>query len=249
MKHALFFMAMLVMTMSAHPENQATASFQGLEYQLPSGWTAEAIDDNQLSVKRNSPDSSEVTIRRFILADDKRVKSHDEMVAAVKGLYSDMGLPSNTEVTLQYYDNHRFVVFHTTGANHSGFIMAKGLFGNTEKFGQVLYLLQHKSEIQPDAMLAANLEQLFASVVITEPLTDDIYPPDHGLNYLYVLILLMLAAFFFTRNRRIQNSRNPLGRDSEHFWRCPGCRMINHDDHTQCRRCGTARPLPADIRH
>lgn len=254
MKHGFFIFAMLVTTLFAHSENQPTASFHGMQFRLPSGWSVETIDDNQISVLTNSLDRPEVTIRRFNPPGDRQIKSHDEMIVAVKGLYSDMGILPETDVTLEYHDENRIVSFEKTcvitktGDDKSHFLMLKCLFCNTKKSGQTLYLINYNDHRKPDENLVANLDYLFQSASITEPLEDDLYPSDGGLNYLYVLILLALAAFFFARNRRIQNSFNPLGRNSEHFWRCPSCRMINHNDSGQCRRCGTPRPRPADIK-
>jgi hypothetical protein len=244
---------MLVMVPPVHAGNQVTTSFHGITFVTPPGWTVESIDEDQIMVRTDLPDRPEISIRRFILAKNKQIRSRDEMIAAVKGLFSELGITSETDIALEY-NNSKTVMFNTAchvrtvADDKSYFFMIKGLFCNDHRHGQTLYLLEYKDAAAPDAPLAANLERLFESALLTETALDDIYPSDAGLNYLYVIILIGLAAFFFARNRRIQNSRNPLGRSSEHFWRCPNCRMINHNDKAQCRRCGSLRPEPQNIR-
>ncbi len=224
------------------------ATFHEMQFQTPPGWTVEHISDDQIEVRSNSPNPDILLIRRFVLGDESRIKTHEAMVAAEKGLYSDLGVPPGNDVSLEYHDDGKIVTFDTTyqtgekDVDNYLYLKVKGLFCNVSETGQVLYLLQYEVNAKPDSFTINEIAQFFDSAMITAKLEDSLYPPDHSMNYLYVLLLLMLAAFFFMRNRRIQNSRNPLGRSSEHFWRCPECRMINHNDNAQCRRCGAVRP-------
>ena len=225
-----------------------TTTFHELRLQTPSDWTVEQISDDQLAIRGNVSYRSDVLIARFTSDKIGRLGSDEDLRASIKNLYISLGMDSSGTVTLKYLDNRHVVAFDTTFAilkieGHNAFyIKIKGLFFNSPESGQVLFLMHYKDSGPFDSVTTADLETIFNSAGIVGPFGDSLYPSDHSLNYLYVLLLLMLAAFFFMRNRRIQNSRNPLGRNSEHFWRCSECRMINHNDNAQCRRCGAVRP-------
>ncbi len=254
MRFFFLFVIFAIIAATTVAGDLTTTTFHEMRLQTPSDWTVEQVSDDQLAIRGNATYRSDVLIARFTSDKIGRLVSDEDLRASIKNLYISLGMDSSGTVTLKYLDNRHMVTFDTTFAilkieGHNAFyIKIKGLFFNSPESGQVLFLMHYKDSGPFDSVTTADLDTIFKSARIVGPFADSLYPPDHSLNYLYVLLLLMLAAFFFMRNRRIQNSRNPLGRNSEHFWRCPECRLINHNENAQCRRCGAVRPESENIR-
>ena len=78
---------------------------------------------------------------------------------------------------------------------------------------------------------------------ITDEILPNLYPKPNFTKFLLIFIVIALCIFFFTRNRKIQRSHHPLGRDSASFWRCIACGRANHIDVRFCHRCGVERPV------
>jgi hypothetical protein len=158
------------------------------------------------------------------------------------------------DISLKYIDDGKIVIFDTVFTENSRTIrdgiktsIIHGLFCNSKESGQVLYLLNFSGRYDRDDPAIATVRNLIGSAQIVEEIKNELYPTGNATGYLFALLLIALAAFFFARNRRIQNSRNPLGKNSESFWRCPQCRLVNHIDHDKCRRCGAVRPQSESI--
>ena len=88
-----------------------------------------------------------------------------------------------------------------------------------------------------------DITAMMKSLEITSRLSDALFPKGVDYGYFLLFLVLVALAFFFVRNRKIQRSRNPLGRNSQHYWRCPTCQLVNHVDSQSCQRCGTERVL------
>ena len=117
-----------------------------------------------------------------------------------------------------------------------------------KKYIQIFFLIRGYIPEGVDNSIAADLKTMTASFDITLPMAKTLFPTKSGYGLLILFFAIMLMAFFYLRNRRVQSSKNPLGRDSEFFWRCPDCQLANHVDHNKCQRCGSERIVPEKTR-
>ncbi len=64
-------------------------------------------------------------------------------------------------------------------------------------------------------------------------------PPPRSYWPLGMVVLGVIALFYYLRSRAKKNDPMPLPAESR-FWHC-GCGRANHEEHSRCRRCGRPR--------
>ncbi|UCD18498.1 MAG: hypothetical protein JSV44_06210 [Candidatus Zixiibacteriota bacterium] len=223
----------------------------GFRFEYPAGWIYSATGDNEVLFSKDDGDSVAVTVTRYILEEGFQIGSEDELYVAIAGLYSAMGMPPVDPEEVTYRKADAMIVFEKryNQSAASGRMqyekIVKGVLCRVPDVGQTLYLIQTRVPFESAVLYRSDINQTVSSFRITLDLADDVFPADNASKYLYILIILLLTAFFFARNRRVQRSKNPLGRDSSSFWRCRTCSRVNHIEHPHCQRCGAERVIIA----
>jgi len=227
----------------------APTSFRefGCTIDIPAGWQADsAIADEIMLFRENEPET-EILIRRFPLEKNYQLHNEAELVEALKGLYSELGMNAEDQSRINYQLREDRAVFNLefveSDPNFTEMMRKyiEGIIVREEGDGQTMYLMMVRApmarfdQIRPDALT------VFSSFVITIPLSSVLFPRESQFGLVMLFIVIALMAFFFVRNRRIQRSRNPLGKSSANFWRCPSCGLANHIEHDRCNRCGSER--------
>lgn len=216
---------------------------------IPDGWSADDIIEDEMSIRNNEYNSARLLIRRYELDKGNQIGSESGLRQAIHGLYRQLGIHQVTEDEIDFtIDGNRaeFGREYTNMGHNDTCLMhynLKGILVRRGDLRQVFYLLQAEAPDRIFDKVSADITTMMKSLEITSKLSDDLFPK--GVDYGYFLLMLVMAAlvFFFVKNRKIQRSRNPLGRNSQHYWRCPTCQLVNHVDSQSCQRCGTERVL------
>ncbi len=221
-------------------------------FDLPAGWSAQQATPDILIINTDAGDSVEVTVSRFELDTENPIKSDGDLAEAITGLYHDIGIKSANRDSIAYAVNggsasfeaeYNHIPARSEALIHSGL---KGIIGRLASGEQVLYLIVVMAPPEIFDAIRPQINVLTNSFRIDETLAEEFYPRRNFSPYMMILLILALSALFYSRNRRVQKSRNPLGRDSGSLWRCSLCGRANHIDNEACSRCGTVR-VAADI--
>ncbi|MEW5923001.1 MAG: hypothetical protein AB1746_03350 [Candidatus Zixiibacteriota bacterium] len=216
-------------------------------FELPSEWTAQQAAPDILTINADLGDSVEITISVFELDPDSPITSDKALTMAIAGLYNDIGIKSANPDMIEYTVDGGVASFQ---AEYNRLIEGseavirtglKGVIGRLTSGDQVLYLIVVMAPSEMFESIRSRTEILMSSFRIDETLAEDFFPRRNLSPYIIMLVVVALTIFFFMRNRRVQKSRNPLGRDSGSFWRCSLCGRVNHMDNETCGRCGNIR--------
>ncbi len=240
------FLAGISSGVMALEEYQSVGS--GIHFDYPSDWEIIADTGGEVIVSSDKDRTAVVVFTRYYLEQNTQIGNDDDLREALAGLYTLMEVPFEDESEIDFVRGENMISFSAdyarrnpdTGIEESRRI--KGFLVRSVDDGQVLYFSQARLPANASKRLQNKVKAVMTTFHITEPIDEQVYPAQSEGVAMYVLLVMALTAFFYARNRRIQRSKNPLGRDSSNFWRCPLCRRVNHIDHDTCRRCGTCRP-------
>jgi hypothetical protein len=214
-------------------------------FEIPEKWSLQKISDDEFLI--SSPDDSlvAISIGRYVLEDGPQIGSDDDLREALIGLYASLGIEASQEEQPDFERQPSAATFGTVWTSEIDQQeyqnRLQGTIFRRADGRQLMYLLLAKAPKKSYPTALAAFEKIALSFEITAPRHDSLYPRRTFGMYFLLLFILILSAFFFARNRRVQRSKNPLGRDSNSFWRCPDCRRVNHIDHDHCSRCGQER--------
>jgi hypothetical protein len=248
----IILLALMIFVISGLPlpaGNEIDYSRMDITFSPPSGWTVDSSLSDKIVFKSLHYTASSMGIIKYKLERDKQIRSAEDLLEAIRGLYDELGFKilSPDDINCLVYDDRAiFMVefFVEKGENKSPMHrFYKGYIIRRENDGQFLYLIYAESPANEYRAVKSDLMSLIRTFDINMPTEENLFIRNNDARLLFVFIILGLMAFFFVRNRRIQRSRNPLGRDSNNFWRCPSCQRVNHIDHDICQRCGAHRPI------
>ena len=249
MKYLALIIPILLFSTVTPAQETATYSSEQMHFsfEYPSDWTVAPDIQNGVKMSGTEADSAFVLIIHYRLDEDNLIGSHDDLLEAISGLYDRLGIASDRAEDISYNDDHTISLENRyvgrPGDNGSAMQKyIKVIICRPVSGGQVMFLIRAEISAAHAVDSEAKLRAIVESFRITEELYQKVYPDSGGMGFLIIFAVLALTALFFARNRRIQRSKNPLGADSSHFWRCTSCRLVNHIDHTICQRCGAERP-------
>jgi len=238
-----------VFFLSAGANDEYISNKLGCAFRLPPCWKIDSTTSTDIFLSDSLNHSVNAAIYKYLLDRNGQIGSDEELIEAIMGLYQELGIEISPDENIDYsLENSRAVFdmdfedYNTTEERYYHKSL-RGILAQLNDGGQVLYLIIAKSPKKCYESSQADINLLLYSFRITKQLSDKFYVRNNFSSYLMTLLIFLLIAFFFSRNRRIQKSKNPLGRDSSHFWRCPSCHRVNHIDNVQCNRCGKAREI------
>ncbi|RKX19825.1 MAG: hypothetical protein DRP51_06750, partial [Candidatus Zixiibacteriota bacterium] len=245
----LFLLLIFLLSIPLAGQNFGGRHTDGIGYgtSLPDGWVPVESSPMEMIIRKSDDPNARLTILQYEIAEENRLMSRWDIMEAIDGLYKQLGIEE-----ISYED-----INLTLGEDRASFyidyierikpeadtvrISLKGIIVRTEDNRQIFYLLRgHKTSLS-DESISADLNKMIGSFEITIPLSDSLFPRKSGYGYIFLFIAIALMAFFYIRNKKVQNSKNPLGKDSKYFWRCPACQLANHVDNNTCQRCGSER--------
>lgn len=244
MKKIIFTVVLsLFIFVAGHAEVHTFPEFGGT-IDIPDGWDIDSSLADEIVLYRPDDRLVEILFKRYPLDQDYQLTNEAETREAISGLYEEFGVdpiePSEIPLVIKK-DRVVFSVEYVEEDIDFNELMRRyveGIIVRLKNGGQVLYLLSLKSPLSKFEGIQQEALTMFGSFMITTPVADNLFETDSPLGMLMLFIAVALMIFFFVRNRRIQRSRNPLGRNSEHFWRCRSCGLVNRTDHRTCNRCG-----------
>jgi hypothetical protein len=241
------FLLMLLAVLGAEASDRFVSNQLFCSFDIPEGWALDTAHVDQVNLIYDKDPGAIVSINRYTIDEFLQLRSDEDLREAIAGLYFALGIDSISNEEVQYRVENAVAGFATEfGAYDSleAIGVAKMLRGSIVRLSdgrQVLYLIIGSAPENMREVAADVFNRTIGSFEITANLSDDLYASQDFSTYLMILLILMLMVFFYTRNRRVQRSRNPLGKDSSSFWRCPLCGRMNHIHNDTCNRCGTDR--------
>ncbi|MCX6827275.1 MAG: zinc ribbon domain-containing protein [candidate division Zixibacteria bacterium] len=214
---------------------------------VPSGWTVDTSRVDEVVVSDSADSSAFISIKRYQIESANEIESEDNLLTAISGLYMKLGVPNSSKEQVKFSVTSDRAIFEN---NYAAYDLTskilyhkylKGIIGRKADNGQFLYLMIAAAPQDIYDQVIPNFQLVTGSFIIAEKMAPDLFPKTNTLKYFLIFIILVLTVFFFTRNRRVQMSRNPLGKDSGNFWRCASCGRVNHIDSKFCHRCGSER--------
>ncbi len=221
-----------------------TPDDMGCTFIKPPGWKIDYKSDEAVLLSDSLNEYVRIEIYKYLLESDQQIGSEEELIEAVQGLYEEIGIDISPEAKIVCTFEDSLVFFETdfidsaTSESNIYHIIIRGVLGRLAENGQVLYLIKAVTPQELYELSESDINLLMHSFHFTEPLAEEFFVRIDLAPYLLMLLIFMLTAFFYARNRRVQKSKNPLGRDSGNFWRCPKCRLANHIHSQSCHRCG-----------
>jgi hypothetical protein len=226
----------------------------GFSINLPPGWIPVKSSEMEMIIQHEANKDTRLSILRFEIDKNNRLESRYDILEAIKGLYRQLGFDSIAceNINLALAEDLAFFQTDYREADLSDSdrvnISLNGLIVRSQEEVQIFFLLRGYIPDDIDQAVAADLEDIMKSFTITLPISDSLFPTGSRYGLIILFFALALMAFFYMRNRKVQKSRNPLGGDSQFFWRCPDCRLANHIEHNRCQRCGAERTEAEKIR-
>jgi hypothetical protein len=213
---------------------------------VPDGWRLDTNTANEVVLSDFANDSSYVSIKKYQIENDKEIGSDADLVAAISGLYRNLGIPAEKPEQIYYSLADGKAVFEVEflGRDISGKAQKKRLKGvicRAADNGQILYLMIAVAPEEYYETIAPKFMMILRSFRITDDISPNLYSRPRIVKYFLIFVILVLTVFFFARNRKVQKSSHPLGRDSSNYWRCGECGRVNHVDVKFCHRCGAER--------
>jgi hypothetical protein len=223
-------------------------------FDIPRGWTITDLGANQVVLAHDSLTGVGIMISRNPIAPENAIGSIEDLETALLGFFRDIDIENYSGDSLAYTlqaDRADFeLMYGEKSENNSAPNLTnilKGIIIRGRDGRQWFYLFQASAPEHNQDHLIAGLETVAGSFEVKFPSATRLYRRNTLTPYLLILLILALTAFFYTRNRRIQKSRNPLGFDSGSFWRCVACGKVNHIEISRCRRCGHDREKVGSI--
>jgi hypothetical protein len=215
----------------------------GCTFMKPPDWKINYHSDAAILLTDSVNEDTRIEIYKYLLDADHQISSEEELIEAVHGLYDEIGVDVNTDAPIECTIEDSLVYFETdfidsTTESDKYHVIIRGILGRLEGDGQLLFLIKAVTPQEQYELSRGDINLLLHSFQINDPLEDEFFVHLNTTPYFLIFFIILLTAFFYVRNRRIQKSRNPLGRDSGHFWRCPKCRLVNHINSQNCQRCG-----------
>ncbi|UCD94518.1 MAG: hypothetical protein JSU69_00250 [Candidatus Zixiibacteriota bacterium] len=248
------FLLMLLPLLGAEVSGRVVSNRLFCSFDMPKKWTLDTTLIDQISLICDKNPQAVVSINRYMIEEVLQLRSDDDLREAIGGLYFALGFDSISDDDVQFTVDNGVANFATEFSTYdtlTALTTARMLRGSVVRLSdgrQVLYLILGSAPESMQKVTAAVFEQVTGSFEITAGLSDNLYAVQDFSTYLIILLILMLMVFFYTRNRRVQRSRNPLGKDSRNFWRCPSCARVNHIHNQTCNRCGADRVKIDSIR-
>ncbi len=243
----LFLIFLLSIPLAGQDFGGRHADGIGYGTSLPDGWIPVESSSMEMTIRKSNDPSARLSILQYEIAEEIRLTSRYDILEAIDGLYQQLGIGE-----IPYED-----INLTLGEDRASFyidyieriksdsdtvkVSIKGIIVRTEDNRQIFYLMRGYITSKSDKSVSADLNDMINSFEITIPLSDSLFPKKSGYGYIILFIVIALMAFFYLRNKKVQNSKNPLGGDSKYFWRCPACQLANHVDNNTCQRCGAER--------
>ncbi len=216
----------------------------GCSFYIPPDWKIDYTSDKAVLLSDSLDEDVRIEIYKYLLESNQQIGSEEELIVAVRGLYEEIGIDISPEAKIICTFDDSLVFFETdfidsaTSESNIYRVIIRGVLGRIADNGQVLYLIKAVTPQASYELSEADINLLLHSFRFTEPLAEEFFVRTDLAPYLLMLLIFMLTAFFYARNRRVQKSKNPLGRNSRNFWRCPKCRLVNHIQSRSCHRCG-----------
>jgi hypothetical protein len=236
----------LLFTVAARAVDLYVSEKLSCTFITPDGWYIDTESaDRIVSTSRRDPGVT-IHFAKYVIEDANRIGSEDELREAIAGLYADLGIPIPVD-SIKYSNEPDKATFKTTFSDRESSkktASRKYLQGTIVRLSsgpQVLYLVIAQLPLDMHKLYMPDINLVMHSFRITDELSETLFIRRSYNKYLYILLIFALIAFFFARNRRIQKSKNPLGRDSSNFWRCASCGRVNHIESAHCHRCGKER--------
>jgi len=220
-----------------------TPDDMGCSFIKPPGWKIDYHSDEAFLMSDSLNENTRIEIYKYLLDANHQIGSEEELIEAVHGLYEEIGVDTATKAKIVCTVEDSLVYFETDFIDSSSesklyHVIIRGILGRLEGDGQVLFLIKAVTPQDLYELSRGDLNLILYSFHFTDPLDKEFYVRTNMIPYLLMLLIFLLTAFFYARNRRVQNSKNPLGRDSGNYWRCPNCRLVNHINNKSCQRCG-----------
>jgi hypothetical protein len=221
----------------------------GLFVIIPPGWTIDTSLEQEIILSPANANYAYVSIKKYQIDKENQIKSDGDLETAIKGLYGQLGieLPDNGKIDFTIKEGRAVFTKDFEGYDPSGRAQYKkylrGTICRKADDGQFFYLSIAAALPETYEQVAGQFQIITGSMRITEKLANELYPKSSITVYILLAVIVGLSILFFTRNRRIQLSGNPLGRDSSNFWRCLPCGRMNHIESRFCHRCGAERNI------
>jgi hypothetical protein len=237
----------LIFTSGINAQNEICRADLGFCFLLPSGWLLDSTETDRVNLINLDNNSCGIKIIRYDIDPVSQIGSDGELNEAIAGLYKDMGLITAPDQIFEFSIDSGIAIFEQKFTEHyvnNGEYIYKntrGYIGRRVGGYQTLYLIVVISPENYFETVQGDINLIMQSFRLTDLFAEQLYKKRSITPYLLIFLILALTVFFYSRNRRIQKSNNPLGRDSSNFWRCSNCRKSNHIDKSLCSRCGHPR--------
>ncbi len=243
MKKIIIFLSIIVAFLSLSAIATYSPDEMGCTFMQPPDWKINYHSDAAILLTDSVNEDTRIEIYKYLLDADHQISSEDELIEAVHGLYDEIGVDVNVDAPIECTIADSLVYFETdfidsTTESDKYHVIIRGILGRVEGGGQVLFLIKAVTPQESYEISRGDISMLINSFRFTEPLEKQFFVHTNLAPYYLMVFIIILTAFFFIRNRRIQKSKNPLGRSYGNFWRCPKCRLVNHIDSHTCQRCG-----------
>lgn len=245
----LFYLLIFLLSIPLAGQDFGGRHAEGFGYgtDLPDGWIPVESSPMEMSIKKDDDPNARLSILQYEISEENQLTSRYDILEAIDGLYQQLGVGEipyeDIDLTLGE-DRASFYIDYIDKIKTDSDtvkVSLKGIIVRTEDSRQIFYLMRGYKTSVSDKSISADLENMINSFDITIPLSDSLFPKKPGYGYIFLFIFIVLMAFFYYRNKKVQESRNPLGGDSKFFWRCPSCQLANHVDKKTCQRCGAER--------
>lgn len=225
----------------------------GCAFDVPEGWSLDSTEADRITALYDQSHTALISVKRYMIDRANQIESDADLAEAISGLYGELGIGSAADDQDNFYIQGDRAIFETEydideesqERKYKNFL--KGIIIRLPNGRQVLYLMMAVAAEKIYEKVESDLTQALSSFEVTANTSENLYSRRDITPYLLIFLIFMLTAFFFARNRRVQKSRNPFGRNSNFFWRCSSCRLVNHIDHLFCTRCGRKRTEPDRI--
>jgi len=248
MRHLITSLVFVLIIVSSVCASELLRVGGEVQLPLPTPWrpSAEPVGLPLQLVHSEFP--AEILIFRSEIASDEMITDEVTLKSAVDIVVEDviMSLPEAKLLTSTgFYEGHRagFILEFTSVDSVGGRPLRhrlKGIIYRHPDEHQMLFTVWGKSTVDDYPQLEESLvfiqdgfEYLGESrAMVFGPAPRSYWP-------LAMLILGVIALFYYLRSRRKRGDPMPLPAES-HFWHC-SCGRSNHQQYSNCRRCGRPR--------
>ena len=245
------FISLFALTLSAAAQESANVKSDRMQCFLvaPVGWVIDTSRSDEIIVSESPRSPIFISLKRYELEDDNRIGSEQDLSQAIVGLYRKMGVPLRDD-SLPSFEilagKAHFQADYSTFSVDGKTRLRRLVDGTIVRLAdgeQTLFLFVAEAPADLYYMVFPNFLLTVRSFQVTASTNPKVFASAGAFKYFLILLLIGLTIFFFARNRRVQRSFNPLGADSNNFWRCASCGRVNHNDIHYCHRCGAQRVI------